>query len=300
MPSKTTLTESDHGQTGIHQEAAVAIMQEKYEIVYAMFHGFDYSKFFTGTPAERLSIIPAALDHILEQQEDGKQRFLKAVTELSQAFALAVPHEDALTIRDEVGLFQAIRAAMLKHTTVAGKSPEDSDTAVRQIVSKAVASEQVVDIFAAAGLKNPDISILSDEFLEDVRGLPQRNLALEILRKLINDEIKTRSRRTLVQSRSFAQMLEQTIQRYQNRSLETAQIIAELIELAQEIREARNWGKNLGLTEAELAFYDALGVNKSAVQVLGDETLRAIARELVQTVRWNVSLPRFKDTGLSH
>jgi len=237
-----------------------------------------------------LSVIPAALDHILEQQEDGKQRFLKAVTELSQAFALAVPHEDALTIRDEVGFFQAIPAAMLKHTTLASKSPEDLDTAVRQIVSKAVASEQVVDIFAAAGLKNPDISILSDEFLEDVRGLPQQNLALEVLQKLINDEIKTRSPPNLVQSRSFAQMLEQTIQRYQNRSLETAQIIAELIELAQEIRKARNRGENLGVTEDELAFDDALEVNDSAVQVLGDETLRMIARELVQTVRWNVTI----------
>ncbi len=198
--------------------------------------------------------------------------------------------DEAIAIRDEVSFFQAIKAAMVKHTTTGGKSPEDLDAAVRQIVSKAVASEQVVDLFAAAGLKNPDISILSDEFLEDVRGLPYRNLALEVLRKLINDEIKTRSRKNLVQSRSFASMLETTIKRYQNRSIETDQVLTELIELAKEIREAQSRGENLGLTEDEVAFYDALEVNDSAVQVLGDETLKAIARELVQAVRRNVTI----------
>ena len=171
-----------------------------------------------------------------------------------------------------------------------GKSQEDLDTAIRQIVSRAVASDQVVDIFAAAGLKNPDISILSDEFLDEVRGLPYRNLALELLKKLINDELKTRSRKNLVQSRSFAQMLEQTIQRYQNRSIEAAQVIAELIDLAREIRSAQNRGEDLGLTEDELAFYDALEVNDSAVQLIGDDTLQAIARELVQIVRRNVTI----------
>jgi len=179
---------------------------------------------------------------------------------------------------------------MVKHTTTTGKSPEDLDAAVRQIVSKAVASEQVVDLFAAAGLKNPRIEILSDEFLEDIRSSPYRNSALEVLRKLINDEIKTRSRKNLVQSRSFAQMLEDTIKRYENRSIETAQVLTELIELAKEIREAQSRGENLGLTEDEVAFYDALEVNDSAVQVLGDKTLRVIARELVQAVRRNVTI----------
>jgi len=283
-------TEGDREKTGIPQEEAVAIMQVKYAVVQGIFDGFDYSKFFNGTPAERLSVIPAALDHILSQQEEGKQEFLKAVTELSKAFALAVPHEDALAIRDEVGFFQAIRAAMIKHTTVSGKSPEDLDTAVQQIVSTSVDSNQVVDIFTAAGLHKPDISILSDEFLADVRGLPQRHLALEMLHKLINDEIRVRSRRNLVQSRSFAQMLEQTIQRYQNRSIETAQVLTELIELAKEIRQAQSQGENLGLTEDEVAFYDALEVNDNAVQMLGDETLKAITRELVQAVRRNVTI----------
>jgi type I restriction enzyme R subunit len=282
-------TEGDRGQTGIPQETAIAIMQEKYEIVTNLFHGFDYSLFFSGTPAERLSVMPAALNHILEQS-DGQQRFIKAVTDLAKAFALVVPHELALKIRDEVGLFQALKAAFTKHTVVGGKSQEDIDTAIRQIVSKAVVSDEVIDIFADAGLKNPDISILSDEFLEEVRGIPYRNLALELLKKLLNDEIKTRSRKNLVQSRSFSQMLEQTIRRYQNRSIEAAQVIAELIDLAKEIRAAQKRGDDLGLTEDELAFYDALEVNDSAVQLLGDDTLQAIARELVQTIRRNVAI----------
>ena len=231
----------------------------------------------------------AAMNHILAQP-DGQQRFVKAVTDLARAFALAVPHESALAIRDEVGFFQALKAAFVKHTVVGGKSQEDIDTAIRQIVSKFVVSDEVVDIFAAAGLKKPDISILSDDFLEEVRGIPHRNLALELLKKLINDEIKTRSRKNLVQSRSFSQMLEQTILRYQNRSIEAAQVIAELIELAKEIRAAQQRGDNLGLTEDELAFYDALEVSDSAVQLLGDETLQAIARELVQTIRRNATI----------
>ena len=212
------------------------------------------------------------MNHILEL-EDGQQRFLKTVTDLTKAFALAVPQEEALAIRDEVGFFQAIKAALTKHTVVGGKSQEDLDTAIRQIVSRVVATEGVVDIFAAAGLKNPDISILSDEFLEEVRDMPHRNLALELLKKLIYDELKTRSRKNLVQSRSFAQMLSQTVLRYQNRSIEAAQVISELIELALEIRAAQGRGEDLGLTEDELAFYDALEVNDSAVQLLGDETL---------------------------
>lgn len=282
-------TERDRGQTGIPQEAAIAIMQEKYEIVTNLFYGFDYSQFFNSTPAERLSVMPAAMNHILAQPE-GEQRFIKAVTDLAKAFALAVPHEAALFIRDEVGFFQALKAAFVKHTVVGSMSQEDLDTAIRQIVSRVVASDQVVDIFAAAGLKNPDISILSDEFLEEVRGMPYRNLALELLKKLINSELKTRSRKNLVQSRSFAEMLEQTIRRYQNRSIEAAQVIAELIELVKEICSAQKRGDDLGLTEDELAFYDALEVSDSAVQLLGDEILQAIARELVQIIRRNVTI----------
>lgn len=282
-------TEGDREETGIDQQEAVAVLLEKYEIIKAMFHGFDYAKFIMGAPQERLAVIPAAQEFILKQ-EDGKNRYMKAVSALSKAFALSVPNERALAIRDEVGFFQVVRAVLAKTTTEGARSPEDLDTAIRQIVSRAVASDKVIDIFAAAGLKNPDISILSDEFLEEVRGLPHKNLALELLRKLLNDEIRTRSRKNLIEARSFADMLEKAIRQYQNRSLEAAQVIAELIELAKKMREAHKRGDKLGLTEEELAFYDALEVNDSAVKVLGDERLRAIARELVETVRRNTSI----------
>jgi type I restriction enzyme R subunit len=213
------------------------------------------------------------------------------VGELSRAFALAVPHEDALAIREDVAFFQAVRAGFIKATPMDGKpTTSDMDGAIQQLVSRAVASDQIIDIFAAAGLKSPDISILSDEFLAEIRDLPHKNLAMELLRKLLKDNIRASARRNLVQSRSFAAMLEETIRRYQNRSLEAAQVIEELIELAQQIRNAHQRGENLGLTEEEVAFYDALETNDSAVKVLGDDTLRAIARELVDTVRRNVTI----------
>jgi len=285
-----TYTESGGtGRTAIYQEEAVAVMLEKYEVCYDLFHGFDWSRWRTGTPEERLSLLPAAQEHILAQ-EDGKNRLLKAVTELSKAFALAVPHEDALRIRDDVAFFQAVRVALAKRALGEAKTEDELDHAIRQIVSQAIAPEGVVDIFAAAGLKKPDISILSDEFLAEVRGMPQKNLALELLRKLLQGEIRTRRRKNVVQARSFAEMLEQAIRRYQNRAVEAAQVIEELIALAKEMRAADRRGEVLGLSEEELAFYDALETNDSAVKVLGEPTLRAIAQELVQTVRANVTV----------
>ncbi|MBN1189479.1 MAG: type I restriction endonuclease subunit R [Dehalococcoidales bacterium] len=283
-------TEGSREETGIPQEEAVALMIEKFEIVAEMFHGFNYSKFIDGTPAERLSIIPAAMEHVLSQK-DGKRRFLQSVSELSKAFALSVPNEKALEIKDDVGFFQSVKSAIVKNTHVAGKIKEEElDTAISQIVSKAISSDEVIDIFSAAGLKKPDISILSDEFLAEVRGMPHKNLAFEVLHKLLNDEIKTRARKNLVQSRSFSEMLENTIKRYQNRTIEAAQVILELIDLAKEIRKAKSRGEKLGLTEDEEAFYDALEVNDSAVKVLGDETLKTIARDLVETVRRNITI----------
>jgi len=282
-------SEGDRTETGIPQEEAVAIMLEKYEIVRALFHGFDYSKALKGTPREKLSVIPLAMEHILKQ-ENGKDRCLKHVTELSHAFALAVPHEEALKIRDDVGFFQAVRSSIAKTTIVPGKPQADLDFAVRQIVSKAIVAEGVMDIFAAAGLKKPDISILSDQFLAEMKGLPYRNLAIEMLEKLLNDEVKVRSRKNLIQGRSFAEMLEKTIKSYQNRIVESSIIIEELIGLAKKMREANKRGEKLNLTEDELAFYDALEVNDSAVKILGDETLRTIAREIVDTIRKNVTI----------
>ena len=277
------------GRTALDQDEAVAVMQEKYEVCCALFHGFDWTRWTTGSPQERLTLLPAAQEHILAQ-EDGKERCLKAVLELSQAFALAVPHEETLRIRDDVGFFQTVRVRLLKRAAADARPEEELDLAVRQIISRAVASEGVMDVFAAAGLEKPDISVLSDEFLAEVQGMPHRNLAVELLEKLLRGEVSTRRRKNVVQARSFAEMLEQTLRRYQNRAIEAAQVIEELIELAREMREANERGEALGLSEDELAFYDALETNDSAVQVLGDETLREIARELVDTVRNNVTI----------
>ena len=277
------------GETAFDQEQAVDVMREKYEVCCDLFHGFDRSKWITGAPVERLALLPAAQEHILAQ-ENGKDRYLAAVRELSQAFALAVPHEAALHIRDEIGFFQAVRGSLAKRVSGDARPEEELDHAVRQIVSRAVASEGVIDIFSAAGLDKPDISVLSDEFLAEVRDMPQRNLAVELLQKLLKGELAVRRRKNVVQARSFAEMLEQTLRRYQNRAVEAAQVIEELIQLAQELREASARGDKLGLSEDEVAFYDALETNDSAVQVLGDETLRDIARELVKTVRNNVTI----------
>ncbi len=285
-----TYTESGGtGETALDQSEAVAVMMEKHEVCCGLFHGFDRSRWIDGTPQERLGLLPAAQEHILSL-ENGKDRCVKSVRELSQAFALAVPHEDAIRIRDDVAFFQAVQSVLSKRSPAEMRSQEELDHAVRQIISRAVTSEGVVDIFAAAGLDKPDISILSDEFLAEVRGMPHRNLAVELLQKLLKGELVTRRRKNVVQARSFAQMLEQTLRRYQNRAIEAAQVIEELIQLARELREADARGEELGLSEDELAFYDALETNDSAVQVLGDETLRTIARELVETVRNNVTI----------
>ena len=285
-----TYTESGGtGRTALDQDEAVAVMLEKYEVCCALFHGFDWSMWTGGNAQERLGLLPAAQEHVLAQG-DGKERCLNAVRELSQAFALAVPHPETFRIRDDVGFFQAVRAALSKRATGEARPEEDLDLAVRQIISRAVASEGVLDIFAAAGLDKPDISVLSDAFLFEVQGMPQRNLAVELLQKLLKGELHIRRRKNVVQARSFAEMLEQTLRRYQNRAIEAAQVIEELIQLAKEMREANARGEELGLSEDELAFYDALETNDSAVQVLGDDTLRDIARELVDTVRNNVTI----------
>ena len=289
---KALATYTDSGGTGktaIDQSEAVRAMLEKYEVCCGLFHGFDRSAWTDGSPTERLSLLPVAQEHILAQ-DNGKDRFVKVVRELSQAFALAVPNDEAIRIRDDVAFFQAIRVALTKRAATDKRSQEELDHAVRQIIARAVAPEGVIDIFAAAGLEKPDISILSDEFLAEVQGMPQRNLAVELLQKLLKGEIVSRRRKNIVQARSFAEMLEHSLRRYQNRAIEAAQVIEELIGLARHLREAHARGEKLGLSEEELAFYDALETNDSAVQVLGDDTLRDIARELVETVRGNVTI----------
>jgi type I restriction enzyme R subunit len=285
-----TYTESGgKGGPAVDQEQAVIVLMTRYEICQTILHGFDWSCWTTGSASARLSLLPAAQEHIL-QQENGKERFLQAVLELSRAFALAVPHPEAIRIRDDVGFFQALRAAMSKTQDRDFSAKGDVDHAIRQIVSRALVSDQVIDIFAAAGLKNPDISILSDAFLTDVCQMEHKNVAVELLRKLLNDEVKRREKQNIVQARSFAELLENSVRRYQKRAITAAQVLEELLELARTVREAHKRGDDLGLSPDELAFYDALGVNDAAVQELGDATLRLIARDLVATIRNNITV----------
>ncbi len=277
------------GKPTFDQEEAIATMLEKYEVVTAFFHRFDYKSFFTASTKEKLSILALAEEHILKQDE-GRDRFMAYVTQLSQAFALAVPSDEALEIRDDVGFFQAVRARLAKLGVGLGKTEEELDSAIKQIISRAIITDQVVDVFAAAGIKKPDISILSEEFLAEVKNMPHKSLAVELLKKLLNDEINVRKKKNLIQGRSFADMLERTINKYKNKTIETAMVIAELIELAGNMRAANKRGEDLKLTEDELAFYDALEVNDSAVKILGDEILCMIAREIVQSIRNTVAI----------
>jgi type I restriction enzyme R subunit len=286
-----TYTESGgQGQTAIDQAEAVALMLEKVEVCRDLFHGFDYAKFITGTPIERLQILPAAQQHVFEI-DDGRDRLVKSVTELGKSFALAVPDEKAIELRDEIAFFQAVKAAVVKTSlSASGRSEADVEHAIRQIVSKAIVTDGVIDVFAAAGLKKPDISILSEEFLAEVKALPQKNLAVELLRKLLNDELKQRRAKNLVQSEAFSEKLEKTISRYRNRAIETVQVIEELLELAKDMKAAQKRGEDLKLTDDELAFYDALETNDSAVAILGDAILTKIARELTATIRNSVTI----------
>jgi len=294
------------------QARAVAAMLEKAEVVRQFFKeaclsreyllaaeplayypgsiGFNYKRFFVADSRNKLSIILQAEEHILGLK-DGKSRFVKEVTLLGQAFALSIPHLSALAIKEEVAFFQAVKARLVKFEgTGTGKSSVDTETAIKQIIDAALTSDKVIDIFDAAGIKKPDISILSDEFLMEVQGMKHKNLALELLKKILNDEIKGRMRTNLVKSRKFLEMLEASIKKYQNNLLTTAQIIEELIRIAKEIKEADKEGEKLGLTTEEVAFYNALEVNDSAVQVLGDEKLKEIAKEIADKVKKNATI----------
>jgi type I restriction enzyme R subunit len=289
------------GKPTFDQDEAAAVMMGKYEVVVQMFSeqpmdksqtkGFDYKSFF-GLQAKAKLYFPIQAANYILGLEDGKDRFINAVTSLTKAFAISVPHPYTIDIRDDVGLFQAIKARIVKVsiTSGGGKSNEEIETAIKQILSDAIVSDEVVDIFDAAGIKKPDISILSDEFLAEVKGLQHKNLALELLKKLLNDEIKTRKKNNLIQSKKFSEMLEQAVKNYQNNLITSAQIIDELINLAKDIKEADRKGEELGLDFREYAFYTALEVNDSAVAVLGDDVLRHIARDLVDTVRKNTSI----------
>ena len=272
------------------QEKAVELMLEKYTIVKDMFHGFDYKKFFDLSPKDRVPFIPKAMEHILKEK-GKKERFLREAAALLRVFSLSVPHDRAMSIKEEVGLFQAIRSILAKTTgTKITESIIGHDSAIRQILSKSVVSDRVVDIFEAAGIKKPDMTILSEGFLAEVKDMPQKNLAFEALKKLLNDEIRIISRRNIIQGKSFMDLLDRTIKRYTNRSVEAAQVIEELVQLARQVREEKNRGKVLEMSNDEVAFYDALYANDSAVKVLGDEILRKIALELTFTIRKSVTI----------
>ena len=296
-------SKSDQENTGIDEEQAVIVMLEKYEIVRDMYHGFDYLQALRGTPQERLVMMAGAIEWILdllqkraakEDTKEGKKKahrcYQDAVLALSKAFALASGSDEAREIREEVGFFQAIRAALVKSSTSSQVSQQDRELAIQQIVSRAVVSTEIVDILAAAGINSPDISILSDEFLAEVQQMDKKNLALEALRKLINDGIRSRSKANVVQTKAFSERLEDAVARYHANAITTAEVLQELINLAKDIRAARQRGEESGLTDEEIAFYDALAENESAVQMMGDDKLKLIAHELLMSLRENVSV----------
>jgi type I restriction enzyme, R subunit len=278
------------GDPAVAQEKAVEMMLEKLEIVSQMFYGFPYEKYFEADIKEKLSLILAAEEHILGL-ENGKKRFINEVTALSQTFSIAIPHEKALDVKDEVSFFQAVKSRLAKFdSTGSGKTPEEVETAIRQVIDKALVSEQVIDVFDAAGIKKPDISVLSEEFLLEVKNMEHKNIALEVLKKLLNDEIKTRTKKNLIQSKSLMEMLENSIKKYHNKILTAAEVIEELIQLSKEIQKMDKEPQEMGLTDFEYAFYTAIANNDSARELMKKDKLRELAVVLFEKVKANASI----------
>jgi len=284
---------SDAGGKGdptILQEQAVQLMLEKLEVVSQMYHGFEYETYFEADTSKKLSMILAAEEHILGLQ-DGKKRYINEVTALSKAFAIAIPHDQAMDAKDEVSFFQAVKARLAKFDgTGSGRTDEEIETTIRQVIDKALVSEQVIDVFDAAGIKKPDISILSEEFLMELKGMEHKNVALEVLKKLLNDEIKSRAKKNLVKSRTFLEMLENSIKKYHNKILTAAEVIEELINLSKDIVEMDNEAKHMGLSDFEYAFYTAVANNDSARELMQQDKLRELAVVLTETIRQNASI----------
>lgn len=293
----------DQEEVGIDESEAIREMMRWHEIVSGMFHGFDFTRGLKGKPAERLTVMAEALEWILDLQqreaaqettEEGKKKALRRyadnVLALTKAFALASASDEAAKIRDAVGFFQAIRAALIKSEPGKDISRSEKDFAVQQLISRAVVSIEIIDILQAAGMKSPDISILSDDFLAEIQGFKKKNLALEALQKLINGEIKSRSKSNIVQSKKFSERLEEAMRRYHNNTITATQLLEELIKIAKDIKANRQKGEEEGLSQEEIAFYDALAENESAMQAMGDDKLKVIAIELVKSVRGNVSV----------
>jgi type I restriction enzyme R subunit len=286
-----TYTESGgQGAPSVDTAEAVAVLQEKHDIIAGMLHGLDWSAWAGESPVARLQLLPAAQEHILEQ-EKGKERFVAAVTDLSRAFALCAASAEAQAMRDDIAFFQAVKAQLAKRSGLEAKSPEEMESAIRQLVSRAITTDgEIIDVFSAAGIKKPDISILSDQFLAEVRGLKHKNVAAELLAKLLHDEVRTASKKNVVVSRTFAELLQRTLNAYHNRAIATQEVIEELIKLAKDFQKASSAGEELGLDENEAAFYSALATNESAVRAMGNDELKVIAAELVTQVRQSVTI----------
>jgi type I restriction enzyme R subunit len=284
---------SDAGGKGdptILQEQAVQLMLEKLEVVSQMYHGFEYKSYFEADTSKKLSMILAAEEHILGL-EDGKKRYINEVTALSKSFAIAIPNDQAMAVKDEVSFFQAVKARLAKFdVTGSGKTDEEIETTIRQVIDKALVTEQVIDVFDAAGIKKPDISILSEEFLMELKGMEHKNVALEVLKKLLNDEIKSRAKKNLVKSTTFLEMLENAIRKYHSKILTAAEVIEELINLSKDIVEMDKEASHLGLTDFEYAFYTAVADNDSARELMQQDKLRELAVVLTETIRQNASI----------
>jgi type I restriction enzyme R subunit len=284
---------SDAGGKGdptILQEQAVELMLEKLEVVSQMFQNFPYEEYFEADTSKKLSLILSAEEHILNL-EDGKKRFINEVTALSKAFAIAIPHEQAMDVKDEVAFFQAVKARLSKFDAAGtGQTDEEIETTIRQVIDKALVSERVIDIFDAAGIKKPDISILSEEFLLELKGMKHKNVAMEVLKKLLNDEIRSRSKKNLVKSKTLMEMLENSIKKYHNKILTAAEVIDELIKLSKEIVNMDSEANALGLSDFEYAFYTAVADNESARELMQKDKLRELAVILTERVKANATI----------
>lgn len=285
-------TENDKKTTGVDTEVASQILLEKLDLIKELLHGHDYSKFFTGKSSVKMQAIVETMDYIIGLRADRKNDYIKLVTEMSRAYSLSATTDVAESVNVEVGFHKAVRAALIKMIGDDNKKKTTSqlDSELNQLISKAISSNEVVDILASVGLSKPNIAILSDEFLEEVKGMKQKNLAVELLNRLLKGNIKSFSRRNLVKSKKFSEMLEAAIRKYQNRAIETTQIIMELIGLAKDINAADKRGEDTGLSEDELAFYDALADNESAREIMGDDILKQIARDLTKSIKSNISV----------
>lgn len=285
-------TESDKKTTGVDTEVASQVLLEKHDLIKELLYGHDYSKFFTGKPSEKMQAIVETMDYIIGLREDRKNDYIKLVTEMARAYSLCATTDVAESLNVEVGFHKAVKASLVKMISEDNRKKTTSqlDSELNQLISKSISSNEVIDILGSVGLSKPNIAILSEEFLEEVKGMKQKNLAVELLNRLLKGSIKTFSRRNLVQSKKFSELLEAAIRKYQNRAIETTQVIMELIELAKQISEAEKRGESTGLTPDELAFYDALADNESAKEIMGEDILKQIARDLTQSIKNNISV----------